>query len=158
MSLIGEAETAIGAATGTGWVKIVLKIAPYLAIAGLLAALLLTRAALDRVKLQAANTVLTTQRDAAKQEAANNGRLATAADGYAQRTAALQPIILHSKDTVTTYAQTPAGRVSCLGADRVHGIDDLDATLFTPAAAAGSVGAVQPLTSTSPAGRINSQR
>lgn len=55
---------------------------------------------------------------------------ATALASYADRLAAREPIILRSTDTVRTYAQTTAGRAACLPADRVRGIDALDAELF----------------------------
>ncbi|MEH3046519.1 hypothetical protein [Sphingomonas adhaesiva] len=71
-------------------------------------------------------------------------RLATAADGYAARISALKPIILRSTDTVREYAQTAAGRAVCLGADRVRGIDALDAELADdPDPARGGARAVQ---------------
>lgn len=62
------------------------------------------------------------QAAAAQQEAAMALKAQQAADTYAARTAALQPIIVHSVDKVQTYAQTPAGRVECLSAERVSSI------------------------------------
>jgi len=56
---------------------------------------------------------------------------AAALTTYADRLAAREPIILRSTETVRTYAQTAAGRAACLPADRVRGIDALDAELFT---------------------------
>lgn len=56
-------------------------------------------------------------------------RQASAALTYADRLAAREPIILRSTNTVREYAQTDAGRARCLGADRVRGIDALDAEL-----------------------------
>ena len=55
---------------------------------------------------------------------------AAALTTYADRLAAREPIILRSTETVRTYAQTDAGRAACLPADRVRGIDALDAELF----------------------------
>jgi hypothetical protein len=55
----------------------------------------------------------------------------TALTTFADRLADREPIILRSTDTVRTYAQTIAGRAACLPADRVRGIDALDAELFT---------------------------
>ncbi len=55
---------------------------------------------------------------------------ATALTTFADRLANREPIILRSTDTVRTYAQTDAGRAACLPADRVRGIDALDAELF----------------------------
>jgi len=54
----------------------------------------------------------------------------TALTTFAGRLANREPIILRSTDTVRTYAQTAAGRAGCLPADRVRGIDALDAELF----------------------------
>jgi hypothetical protein len=54
----------------------------------------------------------------------------TALTTFADRLANREPIILRSTDTVRTYAQTAAGRAACLPADRVRGIDALDAELF----------------------------
>jgi hypothetical protein len=64
---------------------------------------------------------------------------AVALTTYADRLAAREPIILRSTDTVRTYAQTDAGRAACLPANRVLGIDALDAELFTrnPTSAGG---------------------
>ncbi|MBD8677916.1 hypothetical protein [Sphingomonas sp. CFBP 13720] len=64
--------------------------------------------------------------------------LADAADQYAARLTARDPIILKSTDTVTRYAQTDAGRARCRGADRVRAIDELDAELAEPPATASS--------------------
>jgi len=54
----------------------------------------------------------------------------TALTTFADRLANREPIILRSTDTVRTYAQTAASRAACLPADRVRGIDALDAELF----------------------------
>jgi hypothetical protein len=63
----------------------------------------------------------------------------TALTTFADRLANREPIILRSTDTVRTYAQTDAGRAACLPADRVRGIDALDAELFAgdPVSASG---------------------
>lgn len=79
---------------------------------------------------------------------------ATAAQTYAAALAARQPLIIHSKDTVTRYAQTDAGRVLCRAADRVRDLDALDADLARyPTAAGRSGGAVPADAAASPAGR-----
>ena len=73
---------------------------------------------------------------------------------YAAALAARQPLIIHSKDTVTRYAQTDAGRVLCRAADRVRDIDALDADLARDSAASSrSGGAVPADAAASPAGR-----
>jgi hypothetical protein len=68
----------------------------------------------------------------------------TALATFADRLANREPIILRSTDTVRTYAQTAAGRAACLPADRVRGIDALDAELFAgdPSSASGGQEAV----------------
>jgi hypothetical protein len=153
MSLIGAAEqaaeTAVGAAIpGLGWARLALKFAPYIVIALLAGALLLTRARLDAVRQADKLAEQTRRADAEEQKAAWADGIAHAAQDYAQRLSDRQPIILHSKDTVTQYAQTPAGRVPCLAADRVHGIDQLDEGL---AAAARHVAGPVPDPASAPA-------
>ena len=79
---------------------------------------------------------------------------ASAAQTYAAGLAARQPLIIHSKDTVTRYAQTDAGRALCRDADRVRDIDALDTLLARdPATSGGSPGAMSPDGAASPAGR-----
>lgn len=96
--------------------------------------------------------------DAEKARRADEARFAqqqaSAAQTYATTLAARQPIIIHSKDTVTRYAQTDAGRAVCRDADRVRDIDALDADLARDPAAPGRSGrAVPPDGAASPAGR-----
>lgn len=95
----------------------------------------------DRARLADVRHTLTNERaawtaeiaraDAARAAAERDyaARLSTATASYADRLAARQPIILKSTNTVREYAATPAGRAVCLGADRVRGIDALDAEL-----------------------------
>ena len=153
MSLVDVAGAAIGTATGARWWRLALKLAPWIAIAGLLAALQLTRGTLARARLEHAAELAGLDAAAARQSAANSDRVARAADAYATRTAALQPLIVRSTDTVRTYAETPAGRARCLDADRVRGIDALDAALGAPEAAGGGDGAMHPDAGAAPAGR-----
>lgn len=70
------------------------------------------------------------ERDAAKTEASFAKQRADAAETYAQSAQAREPLIVRSTNTVREYAQTDAGRAQCLGADRVHGIDEFSAALF----------------------------
>ncbi|WP_419808400.1 hypothetical protein [Sphingomonas sp.] len=93
------------------------------------------------------------RREAADAAAVNATRTAQAADAFAARTAALQPLIVRSTDTVRTYAETPAGRAACLDADRVRGLDALDASLAAPVPARSGTGAMHSDPGTSPAGR-----
>lgn len=92
---------------------------------GLLVALHFTRATLaDRTATLKAEQL---RSDAEKRFAVQQS---TALTTFADRLADREPIILRSTDTVRTYAQTTAGRAACLPADRVRGIDALDAELF----------------------------
>lgn len=87
-------------------------------------------------------------------EARFSRQQATAAQTYAADLAARRPLIIHSKDTVTRYAQTDAGRAVCRDADRVRDIDALDADLARYSAAPGrSGGAVPSNAAAPPAGR-----
>lgn len=96
--------------------------------------------------------------DGEKARSADEARFArqqaAAVQTYAAALAARQPLIIHSKDTVTRYAQTDAGRVLCRAADRVRDIDALDADLGRdPAAPDRSQRAVPADAAASPAGR-----
>ena len=120
---------------------------PAIPIVILGAALLATRATLaDRTAtLKAERSAWSSEIDrATKQRAIDEARWAqasaSAALTYADRLAAREPIILRSTNTVREYAQTDAGRAHCLGADRVRGIDALDAALFPPAPGAARSG------------------
>lgn len=93
------------------------------------------------------------RREAADAAAANATRAAEATDAFAARAAALQPLIVRSTDTVRTYAETPAGRAACLDADRVRGLDALDASLRSAAPAGGGANPVLPDAGAPPAGR-----
>jgi hypothetical protein len=114
---------------------------------GLLVALHFTRATLaDRT------ATLNNERAAMSAEIAKSEQLrsdaekrfavqqTTALTTFADRLANREPIILRSTDTVRTYAQTAAGRAACLPADRVRGIDALDAELFAGDPASASRG------------------
>ena len=78
-----------------------------------------------------------------------------AVDRQAARTAAREPIIVHSTNTVREYAQTDAGRARCLGTDRVRGLDAYLAALAgaDPAASGGRAEAVHADTDPAAAGR-----
>ncbi len=96
--------------------------------------------------------------DGEKVRSADEARFArqqvAAIQTYAAALAARHPLIIHSKDTVTRYAQTDAGRVLCRAADRVRDIDALDADLARDPAAPGNSGRTVPTdAATPPAGR-----
>jgi hypothetical protein len=117
---------------------VALKLGPWSAIALLLAALLQTRATLHDAR-SAAQLVEANNRTAIANlntKFASDGK--AAADGYAARLEARDPIIVHATDTVRTYAQTPAGRTVCATPDLVRSTDLLDQQLgLTPTAEKG---------------------
>ena len=79
---------------------------------------------------------------------------ASAAQTYAATLAARQSLIIHSKDTVTRYAQTDAGRALCRAPDRVRDIEALDALLARDSAPSGRSGGAVPADGAAPpAGR-----
>ncbi|MBI0475011.1 hypothetical protein D9601_06505 [Sphingomonas sp. MA1305] len=94
-------------------------------------------------------------RDVAKAEASFAKQRADAAETYAQSAQAREPLIVRSTNTVREYAQTDAGRAQCLGADRVHGVDEFSAALFADhsASSGGGQGRVPADAGTAPAGR-----
>lgn len=76
---------------------------------------------------------------------ADERRVSAAVQFYSDALAAQQPLIVRSIDTVREYAQTPAGAVLCLPADRVRGIDaDAAALGLQPTPAAPGGGAALP--------------
>ncbi|MCT8003000.1 hypothetical protein NZL82_14055 [Sphingomonas sanguinis] len=79
-------------------------------------------------------------------------RLASAAQGYAADLANRQPIILRSRDTVTRYEQTDAGRALCLAAYRVRGAaEDRNALFADPSRPTeGGGGRVPPIPADDP--------
>lgn len=89
---------------------------------------------------QAALQVQQAKKDG-KQKVADQQRVTAAAEAFADRAAALRPEIIHSTEVVREYAETDAGRVVCLGADRVRGIEQDAARLGLDATAlAGDAG------------------
>jgi hypothetical protein len=161
MSWLAAARVA---RTGAGWL---LKRWYLVAIAGLAIALMTTRGNLADARADLTAERKDRELDAAIAKAAILGRelgfaqqQATAAGTYADQLARREPIIVKSTDTVREYAQTDAGRARCLGADRVHGLDQLDAQLFPAASAATDGGAVPVPAEPDPApgGRLGVQR
>ena len=133
--------------TGAAVLALLRRIWPAIPVAILGVALLMTRATLaDRTAtLKAERDAWSAEIDRAKkQRAIDEARWAqasaSAALTYADRLAAREPIILRSTNTVREYAQTDAGRARCLGADRVRGIDALDAALFPASSGAARSG------------------
>jgi hypothetical protein len=140
--------------------SLLVRFGPWVIIGILVILLQSARGDLDHVKMQAKVDVGAAELGAAKAETANTKTTLAAVSTYADRTAALQPLVVRSTDTVTRYAETPAGRASCLAADRVSGLDALDRELFPAAApaAGGSVATVPANASAPPAGRVSEQR
>jgi hypothetical protein len=158
------AEAARAAGALGGWLLKRWWIAPLI---GLAIALHLTRGTLADAKQALTNEQAARKADAdaaarvkAEREAiwATDGRIA--AEAYAARAATREPLVVRSTDTVRTYAQTDAGRAVCHSADRVRGIDALDATLFPRTSEAAGRGA-DPLPAdvgATAAGRVGDQR
>lgn len=124
------------------WLKIAFKAIPFIAIAILAVALFTTRATLHEVRLT--DKVLAAQQTAASalQEANNAKAQQAASESYAEKLQNVQPIILHSKETVREFAQTPAGAAPCLDAGRVSGIEKDRDALFGPATSSSSATSV----------------
>lgn len=114
-----------------------------IAIALLTAALGITRNTLHNVRQANKLAEQTRIAVAAKREVAWQAKLSDERGRYAADMANRQPIILHSKDTVTRYAQTPAGKSACLDANRVRGIDGFDTDIATTASR-GSAAVLDP--------------
>lgn len=79
-------------------------------------------------------------------------RFIAAQDRNAARDAAREPIVLRSTNTVREYAQTADGRVLCLPAERVRGIEADAAALSAAAQAAGNGNPAMPADAAHPAG------
>lgn len=122
------------------WVRIALKLAPYIVIALLAAALFVTRGTLHNARQDA--KLLASQSATALAQAqaewASDGK--TAAETYATALATRQPIIVRSTDEVTHYAQTPAGAAHCADAGRVSSTDLLDRQLWPAQPPKGGAG------------------
>jgi hypothetical protein len=82
------------------------------------------------------------KREAAEQRAKIAERYATALDGHTERVTAMEPVIVHSRDTVREYAQTPAGRTTCLPAERVQLLERDDRALEAASRAGSGESAV----------------
>lgn len=78
-------------------------------------------AAAERARWESARA--TAERAVADARVAAERRVTEAQAAYADRITSIEPIIVRSTDTVTRYAQTPAGSAPCLDAERVRGID-----------------------------------
>lgn len=92
----------------------------------------------EAAKWQAA--IAAKERQIADLRVGQERRVADATAAFADRIMAMRPVIVRSTDTVTKYAQTPAGAALCLSADRVLGIDADAAALglYSPGAAEGA--------------------
>lgn len=113
------------------WLKLGIKLLPYAVIALLAVGLTVTRATLHDVRLTYA---VAQANEKAAQEAdkeADAEKAAKASQDYAERIQNIQPIILHNKETVREYSQTPAGAAPCLSTDRVSGINESRRELFS---------------------------
>ena len=140
------------------YLSLAFKFGPWILI-GIMALLLQSAwGKLDHAEMQAKVDVGAAQLGAAQAEIANGKTTLAAVSTYADKTAALQPIVVRSTDTVTRYAETPAGRALCLAPDRVSGLDQLDRELFPTTAPGEGAGAVRTNASAPAVGRISEQR
>lgn len=57
-------------------------------------------------------------------------RLSAAQTHYSERIETVRPFLVTNKETVTRYAETPAGRMLCLVPERVLGIEQTRTGLF----------------------------
>lgn len=87
------------------------------------------------------DAVLTSQAEVLAIERKWSDRVAAGAFNYETRIETVKPILVKNTETVERYAQTPAGAVTCLPAERVFDIEATRAALFTPAAPSALQGA-----------------
>lgn len=114
---------------------------------------------LTQERAAATAAVASAEAQACAAELAHAERLIAAGDALASRLAATEPIIVRSTDIVRTYAETPAGRVPCLGAERVRGIDPLDHALAEAVRpAGGGAGPVRADADAAAGGRVGDKR
>ncbi len=161
MSLVDELGTVAGAAAGNplSWIRIGWKAFPWLLCAALAIALGLTRETLAGIRADTKLAAVEAQLASARHDLAQAGRTNTAVSAFADKAAALKPIVVRSTKEVELYAQTPAGRAPCAAPDRVLRIDRLDQALFPAAAPAGAGARALPAdTGAPPAGRLGEQR
>lgn len=111
-------------------VRLALKLAPYVVILILASALVMTRATLREARLTYAVEKAKDEAASAEEKASFAEKGREAAQAYAKKIEDRQPIILHSKETVTRYAQTTDGNMPCLPSDRVRGIEEDRDALF----------------------------
>lgn len=96
-------------------------------------------------QLAAVPGILAANEGAAKSAIDARDRVILAASAYADRAAALKPIILTNRETEVRYAESAAGKLDCRDAERVQAVDVLDATLFPPAAASDPGSGARPV-------------
>ncbi len=148
--------------TGVALLKLAKRFWWVVPIAVLAGMLLVTRAQRDgaRQSLRTEKAERKADHDRAERQRAEQERgfaltIVAAVERQAARTAAREPIIVHSTNTVREYAQTDAGRAHCLGADRVRGLDTFLSALAgaDPAPASRRAEAVRADTDPAPARR-----
>lgn len=125
----------IAALRGRGWLILAVALAAgWIWTAMQLADVRLTLANERTVRVQ---DLADADRARAAVELANAQRLTVATETFANRLAAIDPIVLRSTDTVREYEKTDAGRVLCRSPDRVRAVDALDAELAQAARSPG---------------------
>lgn len=132
------------------WVKLGLRLLPFLVIAGLSVALFATRATLRDVrsndKLLAAQTQLHTK----DQELQWTQKLSAAQSDYSQSLVDLSKVKSKSDEDTKAFAATPAGAVPCLALDRVRALTENRAALEAALAPAGGPNSLPAPGDTSP--------
>jgi len=133
MNPITIAEEGIQAVETGGtsiYLKLVWKFAPYIVIGILFAALMITRATLHDARQDAKVLAAQSAEALAKEQAKWAAAGKTAAETYATALSNRQPIIVHARDEITHYAQTPAGAAVCAAPGIVSSTDLLDRQLW----------------------------
>lgn len=80
------------------------------------------------------DAAITHERDVRSIERGWMNRLIDAQATHTERIETIRPVVLTNKETVTRYAETPAGRALCLAPDRVPGIEQARSLLFADTA------------------------
>lgn len=123
---------------GAAPLQIALKPAPWLAIAVLTTALLITRNTLHEARLADKTAEMTRRAEVAERGAAWAAQQITAIQDFADRQAMRGAIITNAREDNRLYAKTSAGSAACLAADRVRGIDAFYSALATSPAKPGT--------------------
>lgn len=124
------------------WVRVVLKLAPYIALALTASALQITRGTLHTARVEHALQLSEINLQSKTQELEWTRQQSDARGTYLQTLQNLSTLKDKSDEDTKTFAATPAGAVDCLSLDRVRAAlqhrSDLEAAL-TPEGGAGEM-------------------